>query len=591
MTSLVKSVDNGGIPLYWPFQLQARQSVVRSSSIMHARRFAGLRGLCYAVAVAKLSPSMIGIRQAIAAILSIIVLTACGAADKTLPCEQDPRCLSYGMAGEIPILDPHIAEAPEAGIVFRQIYDTLVYRNPQTHEFEPGLALDWEVSRDGLEYTFNLRPGVVFHDGTPMDAAAVGANIERIYDANINSQRARGSLGPLSYYETLDRYRIRFRLATPFAPFLDSLAQPFLGIASPQALESYDALRYQFHQIGTGPFVLENYTPGERIELRRNANYAAVNPAYEPLAGDEVDRIVFLIFDDAAGEIDAQLAGKIDVIDEAPPGDAVELAANTRLQLLPIPIPGQSVQLQFNTANEPVRERDVRLALLYATNRAEIVNSIFRSYSPVAWAPLSISSGYAHTGYINEYVYDLGLAQELLALAGYVDDDQDGILERDGQTLTVSVLVPPWGEWPAIASYLRRQWRRIGVNVEVAPVPGRIGLMNAIRSGEHDLIATDSFGLDPAILGNTYLGNTAAVQSGEDSAPLQDLLAAALQEQDPLARRTLYYEFQTQVMSEALILPIRDYVRLRVTRSNIRGLTFDAYGFYPLLYNVSLETE
>ena len=531
------------------------------------------------------------IRQILIAILSLVMLSACSGAESILPCEQDTRCLSYTIAADIPVLDPHIAEVPEAGMVFRQIYDTLIYRDSNAHKFVPGLAHAWEISPDGLQYTFKLRRDVTFHDGSPFNAEAVAANIDRIFDPNINSVRARSLLGPFSHYEIVDAYTIHLRLAFPFAPFLDGLAQPYLGIMSPQALQDFDSLRYQFHQVGTGPFMLEKYLPGERVELRRNLKYATSPAIYGPLGGGEIERVVIQILVNSATDSEPLLSGSVDVIDDLAPRAAVDLVANSRLQLLPIQIPGQSVQFMFNSSREHVNNRDVRRALLFATNRREIANEIFYNYSPVAWAPLSVSTGYAHTGFVNEFSYDLGLAQELLALAGYADDDADGLLERDGQTLELSVLVPPWGEWPAIAAYLREQWRRIGVQVTVEPVPGAGRLVKQVRSGEHDLIAVDNFGMDPAILGNIFFDNTIYGDSRGDNQQLNDLLLVAVQEQDPRERRTRYYEIQVLLMTESYILPIRDNVRLRVARSNVRGLTYDPYGFYPLFYNVFLTDE
>lgn len=531
------------------------------------------------------------IRLIIILILTLLNLSSCRGPESALTCEEDTRCLSYAIAADIPILDPHVSDLPEAGMIFRQIYDTLVYRDTASHDFRPGLARSWAISPDGLQYTFNLRQDVTFHDGSPFNAAAVAANIDRIYDPNINSVRARSLLGPFSHYEIVDDYTIYLRLAFPFAPFLDGLAQPFLGIMSSQALRAYDLLRYQFHQVGTGPFVLEKYLPGERIELRHNRDYTTNPPIYEPRNGQEIERAVFKILINSAQDSEPLLSGSVDVIDDLAPSAAVELVANSRLQLLPISIPGQSAQFIFNTGREHVNNREVRLALVYATNRVEIANEIYFSYSPVAWAPLSVSTGYAHTGYINEFSYDLGLAQELLKRTGYEDSNGDGYLERDGQTMDLSVLAPPWGEWPSVAAYLREQWGRIGVRVSVEPAPGGGRLVNQIKSGEHDLIAVDNYGVDPAILGNIFFDNTVYGESRSENQQLSDLLLAAVQEQDPRERRTRYYEIQVLLMTESYILPIRGNVRLRVARSNVRGLAYDRFGFYPLLYNVYLADD
>ena len=518
-----------------------------------------------------------------------LMLSACAAADDELPCAQDRLCLSYALTADIPILDPHIADSPEAGMVFRQIYDTLVVRHPQTLEFLPGLARAWEKSADGLTYTFHLRQGIRFHDGTAFTAASVAANIDRIFAAETESLRARNLLGSFSRYEVVDSHTIRFHMSAPFAPLLDSLSQPFLGMAAESALAAYDRLRYQFHQVGSGPFVLDAYLPGDKISLRRHRGYAADPALYPPLAGGEIERVEFHIAADQTFDATAILDADYDIVDSIAPGTAASLAANSRLQALPVAIPGQPAFLLFNTNHPHLGSRDVRLALLRATNRIAIANEIFFNFSPVGWAPLSASTGFAHSGYENFYAYDLAAAAELLEGAGYTE--RDGKLERAGEALELSLVVPPWGKWREVAEALRQSWSRVGVSLAVESVPGARRLLEKARSGSAALIAIDNHGLDPAILGAIFAEESAfAAFHGGDEA-LAQMLRDAQEEQDPAARRTQYYAIQERLMSQALLLPIRDALRLRSARSSLRDLRYDAYGLYPLLHNVSRVSE
>ncbi len=522
------------------------------------------------------------------AVCMAIIVSGCGGNGTRVPCEQDSRCARYALTTDFPILDPHIAELPEAGMIFRQLYDTLVYRDNRTKEFLPGLARSWETSPDGLIYTFHLRDDVRFHDGTPFSAASVAANLDRIVDPAIVSRRARSLLGPFSHYEILDARRIRLYLHSPFAPLLDSLAQPFLGIASEHALASYDSLRYQFHQSGSGPFALEKYLPGDRIVLRRFDLYATEAGIYSPLSGGEVERVEFYIVEGQNATAQQVLSEAFDILDEVPPETATNLAGNSRIQVMPIEIPGQTVQLLFNTRREHVNEVDVRRALLVATNRVAIANNIYANYSSVAWAPLSIATGYSHTGFVNELAFDLGGAQEILKQSGYQDLDEDGILDRDGAPLRLSIVIPPWGQLPEVAEFIREQWRQIGVQLEIDSVPGFERLAEKIRMGENDLVAIESYGLEPAILGNIFSNQAIHSRSRMEDEALNDLLLNAVETQDPSSRRSQYYDIQAYLMTNALILPIRENVRLRLARSNVRDLRFDAYGFYPLLFNLRL---
>ena len=494
------------------------------------------------------------------------------------------------MGADIPVLDPHRAESPEAGAVFRQIYDTLIYRDRANYEFIPGLASTWEVSKDGLIYTFELREDIQFHDGRPFNAEAVARNVDRIFDPALPASLARRLLGPLSQYEILGEFSIRFHLFNPYAAFLDAWSQPFLGIANPDTLQDYSHLRYQFHQDGTGPFKLVDYLPGERVRLSRHAEYRVLPALYEPLRGGEFERVE-IAFDAGSGaDALSLLANSHHVIDDITPGEAQNLSGNSRVRILPTEIPGQSVQFVFNTKRAHLKSPAVRQALLLATNRVALSDLVFLNFSPIAWAPLSARTGFAHTGYVNWKSFDRAEAQRLLAAAGYHDGDNDGFLERQGMPLRLWIVAPPWGRLPEVAAFLRREWRAIGVDLMVEPVPGRARLESLIESGEYDLLPVDNYGIDPDIISRIFLDSSAFQESLASNPPLSDLLLAARQESDASLRRNQYYEIQALLMNEVLILPIRENVRLTATRVEVEDLRFDAYGFYPLLYNARIDS-
>lgn len=476
-------------------------------------------------------------------------------------------------------------------MVFRQIYDTLLYRDSEHHQFMPSLATDWEVSPDGLQYTFHLRRDVSFHDGSPFRAAAVARNVERIFQPGAVTSLAKQLLGPLHKVEVLDDHTIRLHLFEPHAALLDGLAQPYLGIASAEALASNDELHYQYHQSGTGPFVLEDYLPGERILLRRFDAYGLERLGYSSLAGDEINRVEFSILGDGENDLLSVLGNTQDVVDTVSPAAARNLTGNSRVKLLPISIPGLTIHWLFNTERDPLAKREVRSALLLASNRIAISNQIYLNTAAIAWSPLSESSGYAHTGLRNVFEYDLAQARALLSEAGYADSDGDGILDLAGEMLELKVLAPPWGQLPEAAAFLRDEWRRIGVNVVVEPVPGKTQLANLIRTGAYDLIPVREHGIDPGILGRVYSDNSAYWPARAQYPALNEMLRQAAQEIDPASRRAQYYTIQALLMNEALLLPISEYVRLRAVSAKVVGLRYDAYGFYPLLAGVRIAAD
>lgn len=524
-------------------------------------------------------------------LLVIFALVGCEARRAEIACDADPRCLRYGLSADFSVLDPHSADLPEAGLIFRQIYDTLVYRDSASHEFLPGLASSWDISSDGLVYTFFLRQDVHFHDGAPFNAAAVTRNIERIYDPEQPASRARNLLGPLSQYEIVDAYTLRLHLATAYPALLDGLAQPWLGIASPRALNEYGWLRYQFHQSGTGPFLLESYTPGESVSLRRFADYR-VNPSiYALLVGDEVQRVQIALGSRQFADVLATLGDSLDVLDGISPAEAQNIAGNSRVQVLPVQIPGLAAGLLINTARQPLDDMNLRRALLLATDRAAISEQISFNYSPIAWAPLTASTGYSHTGYIGSFAYDLAVAKELIAAAGFADSDGDGFVERGGSPLLLRMVVPPGDQLPQIAESLRAEWRAVGIDLRLEPVPGKARLTELVLSGEYDLLPFAAAGIDPVALGQVFAGNSPYAASRAPQPRLSQLLAQAERESDAQLRRELYYELQALLMNETLLLPLREPLRLTATRANVQKLRFDAYGLYPLLHNVSLRQE
>ncbi len=173
-------------------------------------------------------------------VLSISSLaSACQTSSDTMP------TLNYGLTLAPSGIDPHLNASAELGIPLNSVYDTLVFLDPESSEFVPGLAERWEISSDGLRYTFYLREDVRFHDGTPFNAQAVQDNLDYTLNPDNHSQKAATMLGPLNQMEILDEHTIAFVLDEPFAPLLDSLSQVYLGMASPTALKQWGASEYQ----------------------------------------------------------------------------------------------------------------------------------------------------------------------------------------------------------------------------------------------------------------------------------------------------------------------------------------------------------
>ncbi len=492
--------------------------------------------------------------------------------------------ITYSLSDQPGNIDPHIMNDDKAVIPIRQIYDTLLYRDPQTKDFVPGLATSWIVSEDSLSYTFKLREDVRFHDGTIFNAQAVASNLDRIISANVG--RASKLLGPYSQYRIINDYTIQLVLREPYAPLLDALSQVYLGIASPAAFGQYSPNRYQFHQVGTGPFALEDYVPGERITLKRNPLYTW-GPVFYKVSDNPINKITFQLGERLSQQI---LESRTGFIGEVTPLDARQLAQNPSILILPILVAGQPIQFMINTQQFPTNNLNVRQALLYATNRNRIVDTIYQRFSPVAWGPLSANSPYSVRGWVGVYANDLTQTQSLLSSIGYQDNDKNGILEIGGIDLSISILIPPWDELSQVGQVIADQWRIAGIRVVLEPLPTLSRLKERVVAGNYNLAPIYASDLDPVFLGEFYGSDSDGNWSKYADTSLDEILRQAAQQSDVQLRRELYNQAQQIIMNNALILPIQDQFILIAVSSRLEGLAFDAYGI-PIFNNVGIRGE
>ncbi len=497
--------------------------------------------------------------------------------------------LVYGLTLAPSGIDPHLNASSELGIPLSSVYDTLVFLDPETAEFVPGLAKDWTISPDGRTYTFHLRRDVTFHDGTRFDAQAVRANIEYTLNPDNHSQKAAFMLGPLDRVETPDDFTAVFVLTEPYAPLLDSLSQVYLGMASPKALEEWGPVDYQFHQVGTGPYTFVEYVPNDHLTLQANSGYDWAPSVYEQRHAS-IQTITFRFFTDPATRALALESGQADIVGELPPHDAERLTASGGFSLAPVPVAGQPLQFMMNTTRTPTDELAVRQALILGTDRSTIVQTIFGSTSPVAQGPLSLNV----LPFLAENPLpdnDPASAARLLDDAGWILEAGQTVRSRDDQPMQVKIVAPSWGSNSEVAQLLQADWERLGIQVEIETAAGFGPLKEAQAAGEYNLIGVNLFGTDPDLLrpffttGGTY--DWTMIHSGELD---QLLLEASQSTQGSDSRAVLYEQVAAKIREQALILPIRDYVNLVVANARVLDLRFSAQGWFPHLIDLQLAS-
>ncbi|NJO83291.1 MAG: ABC transporter substrate-binding protein [Blastochloris sp.] len=224
---------------------------------------------------------------------------------------QDDTTLTMIVTRDPVSLDPQTTLDPGAPILLAYIYDTLVYQTP-TGEVLPSLAEDWTLGEDNLSITFNLRPGIQFSNGEPLNAEAVIYTFERLQGVGQRSL-IYDEISNITSFEAADDLTVTFQLAQPSATLLSALTYPYAGILEPSAVEAAGE-SYGQNPVGTGSFMLDSWVSESEMTLIPNPNYAGHRPWTDAAAPPTIDRLLVRFSADESARVNALLAGEADVI-------------------------------------------------------------------------------------------------------------------------------------------------------------------------------------------------------------------------------------------------------------------------------------
>ena len=486
-------------------------------------------------------------------------------------------------------LDPHMDAQWEVLYILSAVYDTLVEQSEEG-ELIPGLARQWHVDDDGRQYVFQLRDDVRFHDGTRFDAEAVKFNFERILSLGPRSLKAGTVLPDFDSIEVVDDFTIRFELSRPDSYFLYWLSMPYLAMISPTAARTWGD-RYHHHQSGTGPFQFVEYRVGDRYTLRRNPQYVgAPAPEVEPGAA-LLEEIVWRFLPEPSTRSLALEAGDVDIAFDLLPTDAEQLAGSPHYAVSEAYLSGQPAFWFLNSALPPTDDIRVRQAILFAADMEAAVRSIARGFNPVAHGPLSAVTPEYEPQLEHLYAYDPERARSLLAEAGWLDEDGDGVRERDGDDLVVRMSMVTWGKSQLFSEVLYSQLQSVGIRLQLEMVDysvqmelGREGSRNMLFMGGSGHSASDS------LRGYFHSRNADSgfAWSKHRDPALDALLDEAISTHDLQRRAELYWQAQLKIMDQALILPIYDYVLLVGMSTRVRGLRWGSTGLIPNFHEIRI---
>ncbi len=338
------------------------------------------------------------------------------------------------------------------------IYDRLLDFDADM-KIVPELAVSFEMARDLKSMVLKLRPGVMFHDGTPVDAAAVRFSIERMMDKKRNTTN-RPLWDPIAAVETPDAGTVVLRTEAPFAQLPNSLAHGSGAIVSPAAIAKYGEAGVVQNPVGAGPYMLESFRPGQELVLKRFDRYWGAKPGAE--------RLVFRSIPEAATRISALRTGAVDVIDAVPVQLVQSLAREPNIQILRR-AGLRPIGIAMNFVHERLGDVRVRQALNLAVPVEAIASRVFFGFAKAPDSPLAFDTA-AHVS-VGASVFDQVKARALLAEAGY-KPDAGGMLAKDGSALRLSLIVPD-GLFPgdiATAEIVAASLKQVGVDVAIQKV-------------------------------------------------------------------------------------------------------------------------
>jgi len=390
---------------------------------------------------------------------SILAATALALAASTAANAQRTD-LVIGVVLEPPHLDPTAGAAAAIDeIVYANVFEGLT-RIGSAGEVLPALAESWEISDDGKVYTFKLRSGAKFHDGTDFDAEDVKFSLDRaLAEDSTNAQK--GLFAAIDSVEVVDPATVTVTLKHPQGSFLYNLGWGDAVIVAPESAEGNKE-----NPVGTGPFRFDNWARGSSITIVKNPDYWG-----EPVA---LDRAEFRIIPDAAAAVPALLSGDVQAFPMAPVGDVLaQFEADPRFEVVVGATEGETL-LSINNGKEPFNVLKVRQAIAHALNREEIIagNGMGGLGTPIGshFSPANA----AYVDLTGTYPYDPDKAKELLAEAGH----------PDGFTATLKLPPPPYARegGQVVASQLRR----VGINVEIIPVEWADWLSSVFKEKDYD---------------------------------------------------------------------------------------------------------
>ncbi|MGS2643704.1 ABC transporter substrate-binding protein [Streptosporangium sp. G12] len=531
------------------------------------------------------------------ALAGVLALTACGAESGAPSAAAggeggggdggDGGSLVWAVETQPITFNPHQWGQNKARLLVHNQFDALIARG-RNGEFLPWLATSWKVSEDGLTYTFELRDDVTFHDGEKFDAASVKANLDQLVSPGYNAAVSAVQLRNFDRAEATAPHTLKVTLKAPDGLFLDFLSSPYAGQVSPKSLKSAKDLKAGgVDVVGTGPFVLDRFVPGQEVHYRRNPNYNWPPTGSAHQGPAHLADITYRFLPEAAVRVGALTSGQVQVIEGVPATEIGLIKGDPELRLETSLNSGSAFSYYFNVSRPPFDDRRVREAFRDAVDVDAVLTSVYQGTAKRAWSVIGQGSPQFYDPSLEKtFGDDPARANRLLDEAGWKERDAEGFRVKDGKRLTVrTVNAAPFvrDRRDVLAQAVQAAVKQsAGIDFQVKIVDQGTA-QKAVDDNEYEIFENSRGDTDAGAALNLILVKDAAINRTKfGNAELDELLADASATSDLAERKELYAKVQkTVVTDEALLLPLYVPADQIAHRASVTGITFEPVSGTP----------
>ena len=489
-------------------------------------------------------------------------------------------------------LNQHRSNFTVSRMVARHVLDNLVAVDPADGTIHPWLAESWDISDDGLEYTFNLRQDVTFHDGTPFNAEAVKVNFDVTMDPDERPGFAYQALGGTSYdrTEVVDEFTVKVFFSQPHAAFLLYLSDGGTGIDSPTALTEAGEAYGVDTLVGSGPFTFVEWIKDDRVTLEKNPDYAWSSEAFAHSGPPYLDGVVFREVPETSVRANAVVAGEIEMARIIEP-NVLEVQGAEGVQIIATPKAGTTRMFLMNTTKSPTDNIQVRRALNMAVDKEAMLQlPAWAGYGQPGLAPLPtnmVPGGDLSS--LEEFAipYDPEGARALLEEAGWTLDGGD-IRTKDGEELVLDMITTQNDVDAGQIEPLDGFFNQVGARLNIQAGDFNFWIDTVQKEEFHVTLMSDSGYIAVGLIEEFFRTGEPFANYGLDNEELNAAIDRAVAAPNLDVQWEALFEAMALVLQEVPGIMAWEQDYLDVARESVQGLTYNEVGF-PYFYGAWLD--